>query len=45
VSAVRGASSGPAGQLAARTARGAARRASVLAIVLLEMRCRVDGVN
>ena len=45
VSAVRGASSGPAGQLTALAARGAARRASVLAIVLSEMRCRVDGVE
>ena len=45
VSAVRGASSGPAGQLTARAARGAARRASVLAMLLSEMRCRVDGVN
>ena len=44
VSAVRGASSGPAGQLTALAARGAARRASVLTMVLLE-RCRVDGVE
>ena len=56
VSAVRGASSGPAGQLTALAARGAARRASVLAMLLLvgeqlESRmetletCRVDGVE
>ena len=38
VSAVRGASSGPAGQLTARAARGAARRASVLAMLPLGWR-------
>ena len=39
VSAVRGASSGPAGQLTALAARGAARRASVLAMLLLVGHC------
>ena len=39
VSAVRGASSGPAGQLTALAARGAARRASVLAMLLLVGEC------
>ena len=39
VSAVRGASSGPAGQLAALAAKGAARRASVLAMLLLVGHC------
>ena len=44
VSAVRGASSGPAGQLDGPAPRAAtARRASALAM-LLRGRCRVDGV-
>ena len=43
VSAVRGASSGPAGQLAAAPRAATARRASALAM-LLRGRCRVDGV-
>ena len=45
VSAVRGASSGPAGQLTALAASGAARRASVLAMLplgVLELRAELD---